>query len=228
MTFQLRDKSVLVTGGTGVLGTAVVSALLAEGGVCHVATRDAGTNQSEGRLITHQVDLLDEASVSAMYEGIDGLWASIHVAGGFAMAPIEKTSGAEMRKMFDLNTMTVFHCCKSAVTQMRKNGKTGGRIVNVAARPAVTPTPGMIAYATSKAAATSITQSLAEELRAEGILVNAVLPSLMDSPANRAAMPDADHNVWPKAEEVARAILFLASPLNALTTGSLMPVYGKV
>jgi NAD(P)-dependent dehydrogenase (short-subunit alcohol dehydrogenase family) len=85
----------------------------------------------------------------------------------------------------------------------------------------------MIAYSASKAAVASITQGLAEEVKAEGILVNAVLPSTMDTPANRAAMPDADFSKWPKVAEVARAILFLASPQNTLTSGALVPVYGK-
>jgi NAD(P)-dependent dehydrogenase (short-subunit alcohol dehydrogenase family) len=86
----------------------------------------------------------------------------------------------------------------------------------------------MIAYSVSKSAVASITQSLAEEVKADGILVNAVLPSLMDTPANRSAMPDADFSKWPKVEEVAQAILFLAGSQNALTTGALVPVYGKV
>jgi NAD(P)-dependent dehydrogenase (short-subunit alcohol dehydrogenase family) len=108
---------------------------------------------------------------------------------------------------------------------MRKSG--GGRIVNVSSRPALVPTGGMIAYTTAKAAVSSITQCLAEEVKPDGILVNAVVPSIMDTPANRAAMPKADFSKWPKVEEVAAAILFLASGENALTSGALVPVYGK-
>ena len=103
----------------------------------------------------------------------------------------------------------------------------GGRLVNVGARPAVEPAGGMIAYTTSKAAVTSMTQCLAKELLEESILVNAVLPSIMDTPANRAAMPDADFDAWPSVEAVAETIAWLASPENTLTTGALVPVYGR-
>ncbi len=118
-------------------------------------------------------------------------------------------------------------CCREATRNFRRGGA-GGRIVNVAARPAVQPAGGMIAYSASKSAVASITQSLAEEVKAEGILVNAVLPSLMDTPANRSAMPGADFSKWPQVEQVAQAIIFLAGPQNALTSGALLPVYGKV
>jgi len=104
----------------------------------------------------------------------------------------------------------------------------GGRIVNVAARPALIPElgAGMVAYTASKAAVAAITQSLAAEVAADGILVNAVVPSIMDTPANRKSMPDADHAKWPKVDEVAASIVFLASAENRVTRGALMPVYG--
>jgi NAD(P)-dependent dehydrogenase (short-subunit alcohol dehydrogenase family) len=105
--------------------------------------------------------------------------------------------------------------------------KRGGRIVNVAARPAVTPTAGMIAYATAKAGVAALTQALAVEVLPQGILVNAVLPSIIDTPANRAAMPTADHATWPTPAQLAETIAFLASEKNALTTGTLLPVYGR-
>jgi NAD(P)-dependent dehydrogenase (short-subunit alcohol dehydrogenase family) len=110
---------------------------------------------------------------------------------------------------------------------MRATGGGGGRIVNVAARPAVAPVAGLAAYAASKAAVTNLTLTLSEELAAERIWVNAVLPSTMDTPANRAAMPKADHARWPKVAEVAATIVFLASPQNHVTRGALAPVYGQ-
>ena len=113
---------------------------------------------------------------------------------------------------------------------MRGSGRPaadGGRIVNVVARPALQPSGGMLAYSTSKAAVASLTQCLADEVRADGILVNAVAPSIMDTPANRQGMPDADFDAWPKVEDVARTMVWLASPANALTTGTLVPVYGR-
>jgi NAD(P)-dependent dehydrogenase (short-subunit alcohol dehydrogenase family) len=142
------------------------------------------------------------------------------------MSPIEKTSADDMRKMFELNAMSCFLCCREAVNKMRA-GKSGGRIVNVAARPALVPTGGMIAYSTSKAAVASITQCLAEELKNDNILVNAIVPSIMDTAANRNSMPDADFDKWPKVQEVAETIAFLVSPSNALTSGALVPVYGR-
>ena len=105
----------------------------------------------------------------------------------------------------------------------------GGRIVNVAARPALEPRlgAGMIAYTASKAAVAALTQALGEEVAKDGILVNAVVPSTMDTPANRSAMPKADFSAWPKVEEVAATIVFLASPENKVTRSALVPVYGK-
>ena len=107
---------------------------------------------------------------------------------------------------------------------MRASG--GGRIVNVAARVVEVPVGGSIAYSVSKAAVAALTRSLAVETRGDGILVNAVLPSIIDTPANRAAMPKADTGKWPRAEDLAAAILWLASPENRLTSGALVPVYG--
>ena len=110
---------------------------------------------------------------------------------------------------------------------MRQSEHEGGRVVNVGARPAVQPTGGMVAYSTSKAAVTAMTTALAEELAPESIWVNAVLPSVMNTPANRRAMPDADHAAWPSVDDVAKTVVFLASPDNAVTRGGLIPVYGR-
>ncbi len=106
-------------------------------------------------------------------------------------------------------------------------GDDGGRIVNVAAKPALVPTADLVTYAATKAAVAALTQGLAEELAGRRIWVNAVVPSVMDTAANRESMPDADHEAWPKVEEVARTIAFLASPANAVTRGALVPVYGR-
>jgi NAD(P)-dependent dehydrogenase (short-subunit alcohol dehydrogenase family) len=175
---------------------------------------------------TPHVALDDEARVVAYYAGLPPLWASIHLVGGFAMAPVERTSLADLERMWRINTATCFLTCREAVAAIRRAGG-GGRIVNVAARPVVQPTGGMLAYAAAKAGVAAITQALAAELAAEQILVNAVLPSIIDSPANRAAMPKADHAAWPKPAELAETIAFLASAENSLTSGALIPVYGR-
>src|SRR5687767_5194363 len=125
-----------------------------------------------------------------------------------------------------MNTVTCFLTCREAVKAMRKTGE-GGRIVNVAARPVLVPAPGMLAYVASKAGVAAITQALAAEVLGDGILVNAVLPSTIDTPANRAAMPKSDFTIWPKPAQIAQTIDFLASKQNALTTGTLVPVYGR-
>jgi len=224
---SLRGRRVVVTGGTGGLGAAVVKAFADEGAMCEVTTRRP-ENSTSDRIRYHVVDVADENAVTRFYASVgSGLWASIHLVGAFEMGAIADTSLEKFRNMFDTNTVTCFLCCREAIKAMRKVGGAGGRIVNVSSRPALVPTGGMIGYTTSKAAVSSITQSLAEEVKGDGILVNAVVPSTMDTPANRAAMPKADFSKWPKVEEVAQAILFLASGENALTSGALVPVYGK-
>lgn len=231
MGFDGRD--VVVTGGTGALGRAVVARLLEGGAVCHVpawSPEEVARFDLAGHArvrVTEGVDLTDEGSVSSFYAALPRLWGSIHVVGGFAMAPLLETGAADFRRMFELNAVTAFLSCREAVRAIRRGDGGGGRIVNVAARPALTPTGGMIAYSTSKAAVVAITQSLADELKDEHILVNAIAPSVMDTPGNRRAMPDADFGQWPKVDEVARAVSYLASPANALTTGLVMPVYGR-
>lgn len=223
----------LVTGGTGALGSEVVRDLLEHNAEVHVtwqAAEELDRLDFKNHVVLHEVDLADEASVVAAFEAAGPLYASIHVAGGFGMAPVAEIRQADFETMMRLNLGTCFLCCREAVKSIRRSGRTpseGGRIVNVAARPAVEPTGGMLAYATSKAAVASLTQCLAKEVLEDGILVNAVVPSIMDTRANRAVMPDADFDAWPRLEEVARTMVWLASPANALTSGSLVPVYGR-
>jgi len=220
-------KHVVVTGGTGGLGAAVVERLLADGATVHLPMMEAALPAHlPWRDRVHAVpgvSLDQEAQVAGFYAALPELWASIHLVGGFAMAKVTETSLADFEKQWRLNTATCFLTCREAVRAM----KHGGRIVNVAARPAVTPTPGMIAYATAKAGVAALTQALAAEVLDRGILVNAVLPSIIDTPANRASMPKADHQSWPQPAQLAETIAFLASEKNALTTGTLVPVYGR-
>ncbi len=173
-----------------------------------------------------EVDAGNEAQVTAFYAAVPELWASVHLVGGFAMAPITATSLDDFEKMWRLNTVTCFLACREAVRAMRK-GHAGGRIVNVAARPVLQPAAGMLSYVASKAGVAAITQSLAPEVVGDGILVNAVVPSIIDTPANRLAMPTADFASWPRPAQIAETIAFLASTDNALTSGTLVPVYGR-
>jgi len=219
-------RLVVVTGGTGALGQAVVDALLARGARCRVPVHGDAPAPRPGVAFVDHCDLADEAAVARLYDGAAELWASIHLAGGFAMQPAQDTGLAALRSILDTNLVSCHLCCAGALRTFRA---AGGRIVNVAARPALEPRAGagMVAYTASKAAVAALTQALAAEVAARGVLVNAVAPSTIDTPANRASMPKADFTKWPQPQEVAATIAFLASPANRVTTGAVVPVYGK-
>lgn len=204
----------MITGGHGALGRGVCAVLEARGAILHVADDPPALH------------LDDEAQAAAFFARLPPIWASIHLVGGFKMKPIAETTLADFEAQWRINTVTCFLSCREAVRAIRKAGG-GGRIVNVAARPVLSPAANLTAYLAAKAGVAAITQGLAAELAGEDILVNAVLPSLIDTPANRAAMPDADHASWPKPAQIAEAIAFLASPENTLTSGALVPVYGR-
>src|SRR5262249_20911924 len=161
-------------------------------------------------------------------DAIPKLWASIHLAGGFAMSRVAETGKAALMQQLEMNFLTCFLCCRAAVNAFARSGD-GGRIVNVAAPPGLAWARGtsMAAYTSSKAAVAALTVALADEVAKDGILVNAVAPSIMDTATNRAAMPKANYDAWPKVEEVAATIAFLASPENKVTRGGIVPVYGR-
>jgi NAD(P)-dependent dehydrogenase (short-subunit alcohol dehydrogenase family) len=227
---------VVVTGGTGALGSAVVGRLRQAGAVCHVTNLVAAEldhfphKNDAGVHVTSGLDLGDEAAVVRFYAGLPTLWASIHIAGGFAMAPIAQTSAADFEAQLRMNTLSCFLCSREAIKAIRAAGKGAGRIVNIAARPGIEPRTGagMVAYAASKGAIATMTQAMAEELAGEQIWVNAIAPSILDTPANRAAMPDAPHDRWVAPAAIAELIVFLASPDNRVTRGAVVPVYAGV
>ncbi len=226
-------RAVIVTGGAGGLGSAVVETLLKANAVCHVPCIDDAEAErfahkgAKNVHVVRNVDLADEKQVARLYDGVPGLWGSVHLAGGFAMAPIGEIDAAALKAMLDINFVTCFLCCRAAVGAMTKAGK-GGRIVNVAARPAVEPRTGggMTAYTASKAAVAALTEALAQEVIGKGILVNAVAPSIIDTPGNREAMPGSDFSKWASPADIGRTIVFLASPDNVVTRGGIVPVYG--
>jgi NAD(P)-dependent dehydrogenase (short-subunit alcohol dehydrogenase family) len=229
---DFRNRHVIVTGGAGALGTAVVARLIEAGAVCHVPC----LNEAEAarfRLRDHKQvtvtvtgSLADETAIEKLYRGVTPLWASIHTVGGFAASALRDTDLATIRQQLEMNLISCILCCRAAVRAMTGSG---GRIVNVAARPALEwrTGAGMTAYTASKAGVAALTVALAEEVAKAGILVNAVAPSIMDTPANRQAMPKADYGLWPKVEEVAATIAFLISPENLVTRGAIVPVYGR-
>lgn len=220
----LEGRHVVVTGSQGNLGEAVVEAFAAAGAELHLPVRRAPAAPARDAVhVVPDVDLTDEAAVARFYGTLPALWASVHLAGGFAAAPLLETRRADLAQQLDLNLVTAFLCCREAVRRMHRSG---GRIVNVGSMAGIDPGRGRIAYAVSKAAVGMLTRAVAAEAGAQGILVNAVLPSTIDTPANRAAMPQADHDRWPKPRDIARTIVWLASPGNTLTTGTLLPVTG--
>ena len=237
---DFAGSHIVVTGGTGALGRAVIAALRAAGAVCHVpnliaSELDGFPHLSDpGVHIARDVDVAEETAVRRFYQSLPPLWASVHLAGGFAMAPIAEMSAADFIAQFRINALSCFLCSAAAVAAFRARqepgpgGLPGGRIVNVAARPALEPRlgAGMIAYTASKSAVAALTQALAQETTDEQIWVNAVAPSVLDTPANRVAMPDADHRRWVSPADLAEVITFLASPGNRVTRGAVIPVYG--
>ena len=237
---DFAGSHIVVTGGTGALGRAVITALRAGGAVCHVPNlvaaelADFPHAGDPGVHVADNVDVADEATVRDFYQSLPPLWASIHLAGGFAMAPIGETAAADFTAQFRMNALSCFLCSAAAIAAFRKRqapgpgGARGGRIVNVAARPALEPRlgAGMVAYTASKSAVAALTQALAQETVEEEIWINAVAPSIIDTPANRTAMPDADHRRWVAPAAIAEIIAFLASPENRVTRGAVIPIYG--
>lgn len=225
-------KHVVVTGGSGALGTGVVQALLDRGAHVHVPVflpreLDRFPFRNHDRVsVRLGLDFTIEETVAKYYAELPSCAASIHLAGGFRMAAFTETSLDDFLSLMNQNAVTCFLTCREAVKVMRKSGS-GGRIVNVTAKPALVPTGSMVAYAASKAVVASMTQSLAEEVAADGILVNAVAPSIIDTKNNRAAMPKADHSAWPTPAQIAATILHLASDNNAVSRGAIVPVYGR-
>jgi NAD(P)-dependent dehydrogenase (short-subunit alcohol dehydrogenase family) len=237
---DFAGSHIVVTGGTGALGRAVIAALRTAGAICHVPNLVAAElanfpfASDAGVHITGGVDVADEAAVHRFYQALPPLWASIHLAGGFAMAPVGETSATDFIAQFRMNALSCFLCSAAAIAAFRKRhtpgpgGARGGRIVNVAARPALEPRlgAGMVAYTAAKSAVAALTQALGQETVDEEIWVNAVAPSILDTPANRAAMADADHNRWVAPADLAEIIAFLASAANRVTRGAVIPIYG--
>ena len=229
---DFSGRQVVVTGGTGALGAAVVARLLASGANCaipYVHEAEAQRFPSRGDpnvTLIAVTDLAEETQVARVYADLKP-WASIHIAGGFAAGKVAETGKMALMAQIDSNLTSCFLCCRAAVNAMITAG--GGRIVNVAARPALEwrSGAGMTAYTVAKAGVAALTVALAEEVAKDGILVNAVAPSIMDTPANRKAMPKANFDAWPKVDEVAATILFLASADNRVTRGAIVPVYGN-
>lgn len=230
---SLKDRHVVVTGGTGALGAAVVKAFIEAGATCHIpaieATPPTGHLPDSKQIdVVPSVDLSSDTSVDAYFAKLPPLHAVVNIAGGFAYAPIADSSLQVVQQQLSMNVVSCMLTCRAAVANFRKGGK-GGRIVNIAARPAINPRQGanMTAYTASKAAVAAFTVALAEELKNDNISAIALAPSTIDTPANRKDMPTAKHDTWVKPTSIAELIVAHCSLSEAINSGSVMPVYGK-
>ncbi len=226
---QFEGKRIVVTGGAGALGGAVVARLVAEGATCYVPVHgEKAPGDKPDIHYTAGIDLTDAGAVDTYYDGLDPIWASIHLAGGFAFGKTVDAKPETLTNMLRMNATTAWLCSRAAARAMQAAGK-GGRIVNVAARPALEARTGagMAAYAASKAAVAAMTEALGEEWKGDGILVNAIAPSILDTKANREGMPKADFAKWVSLESAAELIAFLASPANSSTSSAVIPLYGR-
>jgi NAD(P)-dependent dehydrogenase (short-subunit alcohol dehydrogenase family) len=230
----VRDRTVLVTGGTGALGGAVVDAFLEAGWrvVCTwvvPAERDR-MGEREGLELV-EADLFHEEMVTAAMRqaaAADGapLRGVAHLVGGYLAGPrVEDMTLEDFEGQFRLNLRPTFLVVRAALPWLVEAG--GGGIVFISARAAERPFPGAAAYASSKAAVATFAQAVAIEHRDDGVRCNAVLPSVIDTPANRAAEPDADHTRWVPPAEIAAVIRFLCSDESAPVSGAAVPVYGR-
>ena len=237
MNVSFKNQVVLVAGGTGGLGRAVSLAFLAEGAKTVVTYRaepefaalrdEAGANAAT--LQGHRVDVTDEAAVRTVVDTIVAQHGRLDVlvntvggyAGGIKLWELETKT---FEQMLALNLRAGYALARAAVAPMLRQKH--GAIVNVAAKAALDHGGGAAAYAASKAAAVAMMDSLAEDLKGTGVRVNSILPSIIDTEANRRAMPDADFTKWPKPEDLARVVLFLASDEARVVHGAAVPVYG--
>ena len=224
------SRSVIaVTGGHGVLGRAVVEAALADGLRVAVIDHASGQGAPDGVLELGGVDLTDPASATKAIDAVAAhfgrLDALLNIAGGFVWQTTEDPEPAWAR-MFALNVTTALNASRAALPHLKASAE--GRIINVGANAALKSAAGMGAYAASKAGVHRLTESLAEELKDTSVTVNAVLPSILDTAQNRKDMPDDDPARWVAPADLARVMLFLASPESRAITGALIPVTGRV
>lgn len=234
-------QGALITGGTGAIGSAVASRFLGDGYGVAVTYREPAEWErlraahadaaSGGRLVGVQADVTShdamQGAVRAGADALGGLRVLAHVAGGYAAGtPVEKLTEAQVRGMLELNLLSAFWAAKHAIPFVKASGS--GRLLFISSRGAVAAAAGAAPYGAAKLGLHALVATLAEELKDDGTTANAVLPSLVDTPQNRAAMPRADYSKWVRPEQVAALLAFLGSGDSAAVSGALIPIYGRV
>lgn len=226
----MKGKAVIITGALGALGRVVTEMALARGarvaGIDHAPSQAATTRD---RIQIGATDLSDPArakqAIAAAVSHFGRLDALINIAGGFAFETVAEGDARTWERMYARNVLTALNASRAALTHLAQSG--AGRIINVGSMGALHAGSGIGAYAASKAGVHKLTEALAAEWKGR-ITVNAVLPSVIDTAANRASMPDADFATWVTPQELAEVILFLASDAASAVTGALIPVNGRV
>ena len=220
----LGGRSVLVFGACGALGSGVAAAFAAAGAVVtgtDIAVPDGGA--AVDSVSYAAADVSDDDALRALFDRQPAPWAVINTVGGFApRRPLAELDAAELSRQLELNLVTAALITKHALRVMQPRGQ--GRIVHTASRAAVATQGSGFAYSISKLGVLHLVSMAAQEVRGTGITVNCVIPSIIDTPANRAAMPDADHDSWPKVPDIALSYLYLASPATSLVNGAALPV----
>jgi NAD(P)-dependent dehydrogenase (short-subunit alcohol dehydrogenase family) len=228
------ERTAIVTGGTGGLGAAVTARLLEDSWrviVPWVVERELERVEERDGLELVQADLFDPSAVAGVVSRVGSPGAAplaglVNLVGGFAMGGrVHETPVEEFERQLQLNLRPAYLMVQAVVPHMLSRG--GGSIVCVGSRAALRPFPGAAGYITSKAAVTAFTEVVAAEYKNDGIRCNAILPSVIDTPANRESMPNADHDKWVKPAEIAGVISFLLSDDSAPTSGASIPVYGR-
>lgn len=226
MTVQvgLSGRDVLVFGATGALGSAVAASFANQG--ASVRGADLHEPSDDRRLagVTYQtVDVRDDGALGPFFDAEPAPWAVINTVGGYApKRPLAELDPAELRQQLELNLVSASLITKHALRVMQPAGR--GRIVHTASRAAVVTAGAGFCYSVSKLGVLHLVSMAADEVRGTGITVNCVVPSIIDTPANRAAIPAADHDAWPKPLDIATSYVFLASPDAGLVNGAAIPV----
>jgi NAD(P)-dependent dehydrogenase (short-subunit alcohol dehydrogenase family) len=228
-----RYPAVLVAGGTGALGVAVLAELLESGYpvtatwvVDHERERVEADFGGHERLTLAQADVMEEQAALDVVGSIDGLGAVVNLVGGFSAPGLVHESGIDdFESMLRLNLRPAFLLARAAMPRLVAAG--GGSFVCVSARPALRPFPGAAGYVTAKAGVLAFVQALDVEYRGASVRSNAILPSVIDTPANRIAQPEADHSKWVPPQQIAKVVRFLVSDDSQPTSGAAVPVYGR-